>query len=481
MSNNKILKTLAILCLPIIVDAQILHNNGATFFVNTGATVQVNGAVKNEATSNWQNEGTVNIVDSFVNDQNIPTPTSGTTRFEGTTMQIVSGAAPLNTYDVVFDNASGVTLNTNLYVSHQAFFNNGIVQDGPTDRVLVFGTSATVGNTPSDASHVNGRVAYDGIGAFTFPIGDGIRYQPIGVNLTSNADGMGAQYFASDAGAGSFTATGTEATPLVAYNAKEHWNFVEDGATGTVTMYWDDYNNSGITDIAHLKVAHKSGANWLNEGNVATGTVASGSVTSNTISSWSPFTLGSINISSPLPISLLSFTGKKETNKNILNWITSMEQNNAYFNVQHSSNARDFVTIGKVATKAVNSNSSVNINYELHDENPKIGHNYYRLEQVDIDGKTSFSKVIDLHRESNGYVVNVYPNPTSSILHIELNSDIEHLLSIKLSDLSGRLIKEIKTTNNVSQIDMSNIAIGMYLLQVEQDNQIISTQKVDRK
>ena len=59
-----------------------------------------------------------------------------------------------------------------------------------------------------------------------------------------------------------------------------------------------------------------------------------------------------------------------------------------------------------------------------------------------------------------------------------INEDIK---IIKLSDLSGRVIKEITTTNNVSQIDMSNVAIGIYLLQIEQDNQLISTQKVERK
>ena len=57
----------------------------------------------------------------------------------------------------------------------------------------------------------------------------------------------------------------------------------------------------------------------------------------------------------------------------------------------------------------------------------------------------------------------------------------EDIKIIKLSDLSGRVIKEITTTNNVSQIDMSNVAIGIYLLQIEQDNQLISTQKVERK
>lgn len=480
--SNKIIKTIALVCLPFIGLAQTaLYNNNAAFFVNNGAIVQVNGTVINEAGSNWQNEGTVNIIDSFVNDQIMPTPISGTTRFEGSIMQIVSGAQPLQTYDVVFANASGIKLNTNLNVSHSAFFNNGIVHEGTSNQIMVFDSTATVGNSPSDTSHVNGRVAYKGIGSFTFPIGDGIRYQPISINLTSNADGMGVKYFAADAGAGIFTSTGTEATPLVSYNPNEYWDIVENGATGSVTMYWDDYNNTGITHVAHIKVAHKLGANWLNEGTVATGSNLGGSVTSNSISSWSPFTLGSTNMNSPLPITLLSFIGKNESSSNVLYWTTIQEQNNNCFNVQRSTNAKDFETIGKVNTKATNGNSSVHINYELIDNHPQIGHNYYRLQQVDLDGKSNFSQTIELFREAKENNINIYPNPTSSMLNVECKILDDEEINITLSDFSGRMLKKISSNHNITEIELGEIAHGIYIVQVIKNQQIISTQKIEKK
>lgn len=480
--SNKIIRTIALACLPFIVQAQnTLHNSGATFFINTGAELQINGAIKNEAGSQWQNEGTVHVTEGFVNDQIMPTPTSGTTRFEGSMMQIVSGAQPLQTYDVIFDNASGITLHTNLNVSHLAFFNNGIVHEGPTNQVVVFGSGANLGNTASDASHVNARVSYNGTGSFTYPVGDGIRYQPIIINLTSNADGMTVKYHAADAGPGSFTTTGTEATPLVAYNANEYWDILENGATGTVTMYWDDYNNTGITDVAHLKVAHKAGSDWLNEGTVATGTTLSGSVTSNTISSWSPFTLGSMNINSPLPITLLSFIAKNEANANVLYWTTIQEYNNAHFNVQRSTNAKDFVTIGKVNTKATNGNSSVHINYQLIDNHPQIGHHYYRLQQVDLDGKSKFSQTIKLFREAKESIINIYPNPTFSMLNVEYRNLDDEAIRITLSDLSGKILKEISSNHNITEIDLSEIAGGIYVVHVIKNQQIISTQKIEKK
>ena len=78
--NNKILKTIAILCLPIVAEAQTMYNNGASLFVNTGATLQVNGSVKNKAGSNYQNKGTVYITGDFENNQsnfNISTQWTG--------------------------------------------------------------------------------------------------------------------------------------------------------------------------------------------------------------------------------------------------------------------------------------------------------------------------------------------------------------------------------------------------------------------
>ena len=474
MSNNKILKTLAILCLPIIVDAQILHNNGATFFVNTGATVQVNGGVKNEVGSNWQNNGIVHITDSFVNNQIMPTPTSGTTRFEGTTAQIVSGSEPLKTFDVVFDNANGIALNSNLEINNSATFNNGIV-DASTNK-LIFKAGATVSNTPTNASHAKGIVVKQGTGAFTFPVGNETHYQPIALNLSFNDEGMEVEYKTGNAGTGAYTTAGSETTALVAHNANEYWqcNPVAS-ATGTATIFWDAYNNMGITDIAHLKVAHLD-FDWLNEGTTATGTIGSGSVTSNAISSWSPFTLGSISMNSPLPVTFLSFSGKKETTVNVLNWKTSSEPNNAYFNVQRSTDARNFTTIAKVDSKGEQGN-----NYELRDENPLVGHNYYRLQQIDLDGKSTLSQVIDLYRDANGNVVNVYPNPTAGMINVELTTLNVQTSTIKLLDMSGRVIKEVIVANNLSQIDMSQLAIGMYQLQVFQNNRVISTQKVEKK
>jgi hypothetical protein len=486
--TNKILKTIAIACLPIMAQAQTLYVYNTTFFVNTGATVQVNGDVKNEFNSTYRNNGTVNITGDFENNESsfMYVPTSGTTRFEGTATQTVKGANTLKTFDVVFNNPNGINLNENIEVANQAFFNNGIVT--PIGfREVTFLSSASLGNTPSDASHVNGIVAKRGLGSFTYPVGDGIRYQPITIDLTANPSGMYVKYHTSNAGAAPFTTNGTEATPLVAYNASEYWDCSNDGgiSTGTMTMYWDDYNNTGITNVADLKVAHKDGGEWLNEGTTATGTAASGSITSNVLNSWSPFTLGSVNIASPLPITLINFDVSKNSTSNSITWATATEKNSASFTIEKSLDGTSFEKIQTVASKAANGNSNATLYYTEADTKPVIGANYYRLGQTDINGVYKIVSDIKVVYWNDGATANVYPNPVLDKLVIEYNSASAKNIEIHLFDATGKIVAR-KTTavakgNNTLPMDMSSFASGIYQLQIADAKGAMYTFKVSKQ
>ena len=196
-----------------------------------------------------------------------------------------------------------------------------------------------------------------------------------------------------------------------------------------------------------------------------------------------PFTNFLPNIA--LPIMISNFSARIDGQNHILNWATSMELSNAYFNVQRSNDAKDFVTISKVKSKTLNGNSNVLINYETQDEHPQTGHNYYRLQQVDLDGKFTYSQVIDIYREANGNVVSMYPNPTQGILHITYFMLQEGTTRIKLLDMSGRILKEIQVNSNKGtntfQLEVNELAKGMYLLQTIQSGQVISTQKFEKK
>lgn len=164
--------------------------------------------------------------------------------------------------------------------------------------------------------------------------------------------------------------------------------------------------------------------------------ISSGNDTISTVGSRESY-LAKFNFNStPLSVSLLDFNGKKFNDQHLLQWTTSSEQNNHFFNVQHSQDAKQFTTIGKVYSKGLNGNSSYTINYEFKNENPKLGSNYYRLEQVDIDGKNSHSEIIVL-QQSSIHEISIYPNPVKDQLFI--NTDQKNL-HYQIENSAGQLM-----------------------------------------
>jgi hypothetical protein len=97
-----------------------------------------------------------------------------------------------------------------------------------------------------------------------------------------------------------------------------------------------------------------------------------------------------------LPVELVSFGATSISGRVLLNWETATENNNDYFVVERSANARDFRTVFSVHSKSLNGNSTVRNYYSGYDNGPDPGTNYYRLKQVDRNHTYSFSDVISI-------------------------------------------------------------------------------------
>ncbi|KXK44443.1 MAG: Delta-60 repeat-containing protein, partial [Bacteroidetes bacterium OLB11] len=200
--------------------------------------------------------------------------------------------------------------------------------------------------------------------------------------------------------------------------------------------------------------------------------------------SFSQFRVHSVNAGNvPLPATVISFTGEKQTSSDLLSWTTASEQNNAYFNLQHSTDGITFNTIAQVNSKGLNGNSQVRLEYQAENSKPQLGHNYYRLEQVDIDGRVSVhAKVIDLIWGADGSSVNIYPNPTTDVLNVDLYAPTAQNTSVKVLDMSGRVVKQIDAKSqagaNHIQLSLGDIASGVYTVQVYSNNKLSFTSKV---
>ncbi len=117
-----------------------------------------------------------------------------------------------------------------------------------------------------------------------------------------------------------------------------------------------------------------------------------------------------------LPVSLINFAGIKEGAINRLSWTTTTETNNAGFSIERSADGRNFSTLSYVASKAENGNSTNTINYSFNDVRTLSGNNYYRLKQVDKDGRATYSSIVLIKGDKVRAIMitGLYPNPAKS-------------------------------------------------------------------
>ncbi len=173
----------------------------------------------------------------------------------------------------------------------------------------------------------------------------------------------------------------------------------------------------------------------------------------------------------PLPVTLLNFTARAEGSKALLNWQTATEINNDRFEIERSNNGITFLKIGQVAGAG---NSSILLSYQYYDENPLKGNNYYRLKQVDLDGKSNYSPTRLVNFKGNGYFV-ILNNPTSGNPIIVKTTETNATLSI--FDESGKKIRDLQVTSNSISIPVDQLANAVYLLVLHKDGVVKAVEK----
>src|SRR5690554_6082081 len=189
------------------------------------------------------------------------------------------------------------------------------------------------------------------------------------------------------------------------------------------------------------------------------------------IGQFSEFFLHKNSNSSPLPVTLTNFSASCDKQV-ILNWSTASEQNSDRFVVEKS---RDGVTWEFVGEQTAAGNSNAIKNYSQTDHTTWNGVSYYRLRQVDFDGKEKIYGPISVSCTDNGNSINVYPNHNNGNFTVEINSpsDIEEA-SLQLLDVKGKLIasREFQIVDGVTQImieETQSLKPGTYVLKVIAD------------
>ncbi len=159
---------------------------------------------------------------------------------------------------------------------------------------------------------------------------------------------------------------------------------------------------------------------------------------------------------SVVPLKFTDFTISNEKLQVKLSWKTSNEINTAYFIIERSTDGVNYENIGQVSS--LNNGSGGSYNYA--DLFPKPGIQYYRLKQVDTDGRYLYSKVLTVNR-AVAPIISIVPNPTRD--YFKITSNTADKLEAKVFSADGKLL----TAGNYSpgeQISLNNFTSGLYMV-----------------
>ncbi len=168
-----------------------------------------------------------------------------------------------------------------------------------------------------------------------------------------------------------------------------------------------------------------------------------------------------------LPVELVSFTGYNNKDQNVLNWVTASEKDVDKFEVEKSIDGlSDWSYIGW--QKAVGGN--VQKAYTFSDNQPVVGHNYYRLKIIDNDGTFTYSNTIDIPITEalvNGFV-KIFPNPTSGTVNLQLQSTQSSITTIEIANVLGQVVSTREATLGIGvtpvTLDISYLPNGTYFV-----------------
>jgi len=471
----------------------VVNNGSVLSSIDVGGNINItNGAVLRGVNSSGQ--AILNLDGNLNNAGSVITGAGSgaySFNFTGTVAQSINNTGGTFLYDVnqvdSINNSSstGVTLNTPITHAGTIHFIDGIVNSTATN-LLTFDTTAIAADV-SNASFVNGPVSKIGFASFVFPVGklntgtSGNTPGYAAIAISNFVGGTLTDRFTAEYMRGNAAALGTvTAVGLDHVSHCDYWTLNRDAGTATVDikLNWNDAINncSGtyIDNLPSLVVAHFNGTNWDSYGatGTATGTAITGDVSWPAVSTFSPFSIASIDFNNPLPITLNYFTGVRQNKSHILDWkVTCMSTPHTTMVLQRSSNGQSFTDINSITADAARCNQP----FSYTDAIPLPGINYYRLKITDADGKITYSATVALLNAVKGIsIISVAPNPVvNQNLTLNITSAQPTAMVLNIFDMQGRLVNR-QTVSLIAgystvPVNVTKLAPGTYTISAVAD------------
>ena len=422
-----------------------LNSNGTidvTFTLGTGANSTVNTAV-------LQGDGKIIIGGDF-------------TSYNGTSRNRIARLNADGTLDATFDPGVG---------ANATVFSTAIQSDG---KIVIGGSFSTYNsNTKNFIARINSNGSFDASFAGTGTNGTirTIRIQSDGkifmAGVFNTYDGVAR---ISVARANSDGSLDISFEPGTGANSAVRTSAIQSDGKILIGGEFTSYNTTAINRIARLNSDGSIDATFN------TGTGANNTVWSTAIQSDGRIIIGGmfttynsmtrnrvariIAAEVVVPLKLLSFSGVRTYNENVLNWETTNEINTKNFIVERAYLGTNFFEITNVLAKGNAAN-----NYRFIDNSAQSGVIYYRLKMVDVDGRFTYSNTIKLDVEK-GTLVQIFPNPVKDMLTVSVNSNLVNKYAV-LMNMQGTRLQIVNINSQTFTLDLSNYSSGVYLLKVE--------------
>jgi hypothetical protein len=166
-----------------------------------------------------------------------------------------------------------------------------------------------------------------------------------------------------------------------------------------------------------------------------------------------------------LPVNLKIFKARaEENNKVTVFWTPAYEKDNAYFDIERSSDGVHFTPVGRVPGA---NHNGVLTDYIFYDMHSMKGISFYRLKQVDVDMKFSYSPIERVRNFDNDNSIDIFPNPVRGAeFKIDLYTKIPGAIDVLMYDQSGRLqLKQQFSNDNVLTIN-HHLRAGLYTVKI---------------
>lgn len=456
--------------------------SGTALATNNDVTVNGNLTISSGATLNNSFNRTISVARNWTNNGTFTT-TSGIIAFNGSTAQSISGATTFNNL-TVSKPSNNLTLNSAVAVNNILALTSGHLIT-TSANLLSLPTAATI-NGGSSSSFISGPMQKVlASGTFIAPLGNVamVLYRPLSINTASATTWRFEYVPRNPPGSGIYPhLTVNPAAEIKSVSKFEYWviDRISGSSSADVTLSYDagSYAPPNIGTLANLRVARWDGTQWDIPPGGGTHTQAGSNVTGTLsvtgVTDFSPFTLASLDVVSPLPVVWLSFTAQRVNNDVLLEWQTAQEINNDHFEVERSEDGRHFYKVGEVMGSG---NSPVPMAYSFQDK--KVAYHqrhYYRLRQVDFDGRYDYSSIVSIQataESGDGNKWTVYPNPSSGqpfeINYTGFNAENEYINIVIVSSV-GQVMGEangfVSEVNKTLAILTESIPAGAYVLKV---------------